>query len=197
MAALADDIAYDNHDIDDGLRSGLLAFDALLSVPFIAAHWARVCGRLPDVPQPARVRELIREMIGVMVNDLIITSAAAIAAADPQSPDDVRRFAAPLIRFSADMAEAERQVKAMLYRELYRSAPVAALQMQARDVVAALFAHYQAHPEHLPEGWAVRVPRHEPARTRHISDFIAGMTDGYALARYAEWIGPPPMMAGF
>ncbi len=186
VAALADDIAYDNHDIDDGLRSGLLEFDALLEVPFIAASWVAVRARLPDMPHATQVRELIRDMIGQMVNDLIATSAANLAAAAPTSADDVRACATPLIAFSPAMAEAERQVKVMMYAKLYRSPAVTALQVEACGVVAALFSHYHAQPALLPADWFARLPAEVPARARHISDFIAGMTDRYAIARHAE-----------
>jgi len=197
VAALADDIAYDNHDIDDGLRSGLLAFDALLDVPFIAASWANVQARLPGIAHQAQVRELIRDMIGQMVNNLVATSAANITAAAPRSVDDVRGYGRPLIGFSADMAEHERAVKAMLYAKLYRSPPVKKLQTQARHVVSALFDLYHSAPQHLPDDWRGRLPETEPDRARHISDFIAGMTDRYALARFAEHIGPPSLSGGF
>lgn len=197
VAALADDIAYDNHDIDDGLRSGLLAFDTLLEVPFIAARWAHVQSRLTGVPHEQQVRELIRDMIGQMVNDLVTTSGANIATAAPESVDDVRAHGTALIQFSPAMAEAERQVKAMLYAKLYRSAPVKVLQHQAKEVVSALFAAYHAQPNLLPTEWSARLPIDEPERARHISDFIAGMTDRYALARYAEHIGPPTLSGGF
>ena len=149
------------------------------------------------VPHEAQVRELIRDMIGQMVNDLVTTSAANIAAAAPQSDDDVRAHGVALIGFSPEMAEAERQVKAMLYAKLYRSAPVKVLQTQAKHVVSALFTAYHTHPALLPEDWSARLPDDEPDRARHISDFIAGMTDRYALARYAEHVGPPALSGGF
>ncbi len=197
VAALADDIAYDNHDIDDGLRSGLLAFESLLDVPFIATRWEHVRARLAGVPHAIQVRELIRDMIGQMVNDLIETSRATLADVNPASVDDVRSQNRALIAFSPQIAEAERQVKAMLYAKLYRSADVAALQHQARGVVTALFETYQANPLRLPADWFARLPAEEPARTRHISDFVAGMTDRYALTRHAEWIGPSALRSGF
>jgi dGTPase len=197
VAALADDIAYDNHDIDDGLRSGLLAFDALLDVPFIASSWAGIQKRLTGVPHAAQVRELIRDMIGQMVNDLIVTSSRAIAAAGVTSAAEVRAHGDTLVTFSPNVADAERQIKTMLYAQLYRAPPVRALQIQARDVVGALFETYRADPSKLPDDWHARLPAHEPARARHISDFIAGMTDRYALARYTELIGPHAMSGGF
>ena len=197
VAALADDIAYDNHDIDDGLRSGLLAFDALLDVPFIASSWAGIQKRLTGVPHAAQVRELIRDMIGQMVNDLIVTSSRAIAAAGVTSAAEVRAHGDTLVTFSPNVADAERQIKTMLYTHLYRAPPVKALQIQARDVVRALFETYRADPSKLPDGWHARLPILEPARARHISDFIAGMTDRYALARYTELIGPHAMSGGF
>jgi dGTPase len=192
-AALADDIAYDNHDIDDGLRSGILALESLMEVPVIAHSWASVQARLPDTAQPIQIRELIRDMIGQMVNDLVTTSRANIADSGIETVDAARAQGTALIALSPAMAAAERDIKAMLYARLYRSPPVKTLQHQAREVIGRLFGAYLANPERLPAEWYARLPGDNAGRSRHIADFIAGMTDRYALARFAEHIGPHGM----
>lgn len=197
VAALADDIAYDNHDIDDGLRSGVLLFAALLDVPFIAAHWQIVQARHPHAPHGLQVRELIRDMIGAMVNDLITESRARITAAAPQNSDDVRAAPHALIAFSPAMDKAERMVKATLYRELYRAKPVMTISAQAQRITSALFNAYHTDPAYLPEDWRSSLPAHEPRRARHISDFVAGMTDRYALSQHEALIGPHGLVHGF
>ena len=197
VAALADDIAYDNHDIDDGLRSGILKLNDLMGVPFISARWARLCDDLPGVPEPLRLRELVRDMIGAMVNDLIETSRTNIARLRVQSPEDVRAAGRAVIGFSPAMADAERAVKAMLYSRLYHAPQQILLAEKARAIIGALFDLYAREPGKLPEDWRAALPEAQPARARYIADFIAGMTDRYAIARYEELIGPTGFRDGF
>ena len=139
----------------------------------------------------------LREQIGRMVNDLIATSRARIAEADPQSADDVRAAGRPLIGFSDAMASEERTFKRYMYANLYHHPHQLAVAEQARDVVAGLAGSYRADPSLLPDGWRDRLPADEPARGRHVADFIAGMTDRYAIARYREVVGPVEMPEGF
>ncbi|MBU6207218.1 MAG: deoxyguanosinetriphosphate triphosphohydrolase, partial [Alphaproteobacteria bacterium] len=197
VAALADDIAYDNHDIDDGLRSGILALDDLLDVPFIRASWSGVRVALPDAPMALQMRELIRDMIGAMVNDLIAHSRAVLAAANIDSVEDVRAAGGALIAFSAPMAAAERALKTMLYSRLYRAPQVLTLAERAWEVTRGLYDLYAANPAHLPADWHAALPEAQPERARHIADFIAGMTDRYAIARYENFIGPSGFSSGF
>ena len=190
VAALADDIAYDNHDIDDGLRARLLTLDDLLAVPLVAETWAAVRARWPG-KAPARLAgELVREQIGRMVGDLLDESRARIAAAAPASVEAVRAAPGPLIAFSPAIAEGERVLKRFMYARLYHHPQQLAVAGIARDVVAGLFVAYRADPALLPPWWRETLPAAEPARARHIGDFIAGMTDRYALTRYREAIGP-------
>jgi dGTPase len=197
VAALADDIAYDNHDIDDGLRAGLLSLDQLLAVPMIAARWDQCRARFPDV-EPARlIGELIRGQIGGMVNDLIQTSRAGIADAGVESPDDVRDAGKALIVFSDTMRGDERGLKRFMYDNLYHHPLQLAAAGAAHDVVAGLFAAYRADPSLMPGEWPTRLPADEPWLSRHIADFIAGMTDRYAAARYREVVGPIDLPEGF
>ena len=197
IAALADDIAYDNHDIDDGLRAGLFEFDALLAVPFVEQAWRQVERRFPDVPREALVPELIREQIGLMVTDALDETRRRIAAAAPADPDAVRNAGIPMAVFSPRFAEAEREVKRFLYANMYQHPEVVALSDACRALIAKLAQCYAAEPAGLPDDWRAELPDSQPWRSRHIADFIAGMTDSYAIGQYARLIGAPELPAGF
>ncbi|WP_326524757.1 deoxyguanosinetriphosphate triphosphohydrolase [Sphingomonas sp.] len=197
VAALADDIAYDNHDIDDGLRAGLLTRDQLLDVPMVGRGWDAVRNRFADV-DPARLTgEFVRSQIGVMVNDLIETTRAEIAAHRIETVADVRAAGRTLARFSEGLREDERALKRFMYANLYHHPSQLAAAAAARTVVSGLVAAYRDDPRHLPEEWRARLPAAEPARSRHIADFIAGMTDRYAIRRYQEIVGPIALPEGF
>ncbi len=197
VAAIADDIAYDNHDIDDGLRAGLLDFDDLLSVPFVKRGWDRVLGHYSDV-DPLRLRpELIRQQIGAMVNDVLAHTRAQISATGVQSTDDVRAAGAALCGFSASMATEERALKTFLYAKLYHHPSQLRAAESAQHIVTGLFAGYASGEAHLPETWQHACPEDETGRLRHIADFIAGMTDRYAIERYREHIGMIDLPEGF
>ncbi|MEJ7925500.1 deoxyguanosinetriphosphate triphosphohydrolase [Sphingobium sp. AN641] len=189
VAAIADDIAYDNHDIDDGLRAGLLTLDQLLDVPMVADCWSRVRARYPDLPAEKLLRELVREQIGMMVTDLLDHSRATIAAAGVGSVDDVRQAGGPLIGLSPALAARERDLKRFMYAALYHHPSQLAAASAARVVVTGLFAAYQADPCLMPPEWVAGSRADEPARSRHIADFIAGMTDRYAQKCHAEIFG--------
>jgi dGTPase len=190
VAALADDIAYDNHDIDDGLRSGFLQLDELLELDFVADNWRAVERRFPGQPREAMLRELVRDQIGLMVNDVLATTRANLSGIG--SAEDVRAAGRPLAAFSPEMAAHERQLKTFLYRRLYYHDEQLATAERAREVIAKLFAAYHQRPELLPETWLGSLPAGEPGRSRHIADFIAGMTDRYAMERYRQVYGKTP-----
>ncbi len=194
VAAAADDIAYDNHDLDDGLRAGLFAIDDVLSVPFVADCWAEVTARFPGVTGRRRlVPELVRDQIGRMVDDLLAASRARIAAIAPRAVADVRGAGHVLIGFSDGMSAAAAALKTFLRTRMYTHPGVARLRDPSAGVVTGLFAAFHADPAALPPRWRAALPATEPHRARHIGDFIAGMTDRYALREYARIIGPPPM----
>jgi dGTPase len=196
IAAIADDIAYDNHDIDDGLRAGLLTLDDLVEAPFVARCWGAVRKRYPDAPVERLLPELVRHQIGVMVNDVLDETSRCIAAAGIGSVDEVRQAGRALAGFSPALAEEERALKRFLYTRVYDAAPIRAVREDAQRVLASLFAAYRADPALLPPEW--RTDAADPtATTRRIGDFIAGMTDRYAIARHRELVGPVDMPEAF
>lgn len=197
VAAVADDIAYDNHDIDDGLRAGLLDFSDLLDLPMVAQLWVGICDRFPGV-DPLRLRlELVRQQIGVMVNDVIETTRANVAQAGVATVADVRAAGRALATFSPDMIASEAQLKTFMYAKLYHHPRQREAASVARDIISGLFAAYSADPTSLPPFWRSTLPTLEPDRARHIGDFIAGMTDRYAITCYRNIIGAIDLPEGF
>ncbi|MCX7285387.1 MAG: deoxyguanosinetriphosphate triphosphohydrolase [Novosphingobium sp.] len=192
VAAISDDIAYDNHDIDDGLRAGFLCLDQLLELPSVADQWRAIERRFPSAPQDRLLRELVRGQIGRMVNDVIATAQANIAQSGVASVEDVRAAARPLATFTPAMGEEERALKQFMYQRLYLHEEQRETADRAREVIAALFAAFAHDPSQLPESWRLTLPAQEPERTRHIADFISGMTDRYAIDSYARLFGRTP-----
>lgn len=197
VAAIADDIAYDNHDIDDGLRAGLLTIDQLLSQPLVRRSWEAARARFPDIDPSRLTGETVRGQIGTMVNDLIAETERRVAGCGVESLEDVRAAGRALVGFSDAMREAERDLKRFMYANLYHHPRQLAAAEAAHGVVAGLFATYQAEPTAMPAEWRARLPEGEPWRSRHIADFIAGMTDRYAVTRYREIVGPVDLPDGF
>jgi dGTPase len=189
VAAVADDIAYNNHDIDDGLRARMFGLEDLLTVPLVARLWATARQRFPEIEEARLMPELVREQIGLMVNDVIDETRRRTAAAGVESIDDVRAAGRPLAGFSEAMAEEENRLKAFLYERMYHAAPQRAVAAEARKLIAGLFEAYRADPTLLPEEWR-REWGHEVPMLRTIGDFIAGMTDRYAIAQYRQHVGP-------
>ncbi|MEP7349968.1 MAG: deoxyguanosinetriphosphate triphosphohydrolase [Sphingorhabdus sp.] len=189
IASVADDIAYDNHDIDDGIRAGLLSVDQLLELPFIRMRWQAILTRYPDVSPPRLVSELIREQIGVMVNDVIDATRARIEAHGIRCVDDIRNADASLGGFSSEMADRERILKRFMYKNLYHHPVQNEAAVQAKRVVNDLFAAYSADASQMPDEWRQGLPQSEPDRSRHIADFLAGMTDRYAQNCHRQIFG--------
>jgi dGTPase len=197
VAAIADDIAYDNHDIDDGLRAGLIDFDDLLSLPFVRAGWDRVRVRYPGVDDRRLRGELIRQQIGEMVNDVIMETQHRIAQSGVETVDDVRAAGKALCGFSISMEDQEKTHKAFMYARLYHHPSQLEAANVSRTIVSALFKAYADGSAPLPAEWNATLPTDETGRLRHIGDFVAGMTDRFAIDRYRDHIGPIALPAGF
>jgi dGTPase len=190
VAAVADDIAYDNHDIDDGLRAGFLALDDLLTIDWVAGQWREVEARFPAAPRERLLRELVRNQIGVMVNDVIAHTQSMTR--DMGASDDVRAAEIMSAGFSPSMHEQERGLKAFMYERLYYHEQQVEAAEKARDVISRLFAAYDQDPELMGGPWTRNLPSEEPWRTRHIVDYIAGMTDRFALEQCRRIYGKAP-----
>jgi dGTPase len=197
VAAVADDIAYDNHDIDDGIRAGLLSREQILSVPLIARGWREAKARYPDISERRLTAELVRSQIGLMVNDLIAETRRRLRDSGVEAVDEVRTAGQALVGFSAAMRAEERDLKRFMYRELYHHQRQLDAAAAAGTIVSGLFSAYADDGRALPDAWRETLPDGDPDRTRHIADFIAGMTDRYAIARYRELVGPIALPEGF
>jgi len=189
VAAISDDIAYDNHDIDDGIRAGLLDMDQLLELPFVAERWQAILARYPDVRPRRLIGELTREQIGVMVNDVIESTRTRIDELGIRTADDVRKAGVMIGGFSSEMAARERRLKKFMYQKLYHHPTQTAAAVEAAKVVRELFMIYRNDVGLLPAEWRENLPQQDPARSRHIGDFLAGMTDRYATDRHRELCG--------
>jgi len=190
IAAVSDDIAYDNHDIDDGLRAGFLTLDDLMELDFLADQWRAVERRFPNTPRDRQLRELVREQIGLMVNDVLDHTRQQLDGIG--SVAQVRGAGRSLAGFSPEMAERERELKTFMYDRLYYHEEQVAAAERARDIVARLYAAYSQDPTLMPGEWQARLPATNPGRARLIADFIAGMSDRFAMQRCEEIYGVRP-----
>lgn len=192
-AAIADDIAYNTHDIDDGLRSGLLTLDMLEDVALPGGILAQVRERYPALDPVRTGHELMRRQITAMVEDVITNSRANLAALAPSSLQDVHDAGRTIVTFSDEMAALEKELKAFLYANLYRHPDVMAVRRNADRIVRDLFGHYFANPRDMPEGWREGLDRaDERIKARDVGDFIAGMTDTYAVKEHRRLFDRTP-----
>jgi dGTPase len=194
LVNLADEIAYNNHDVDDGLRSGLITFEQLRKVEFFssAVDWVRV--RYPEVRERPLAHEVVRRMIDVLVTDLIENSRQRVAAAAPTDIDAVRSLGEPLIGFSADRLRVHRELKGFLRTALYRHPRVQEMTQRAERIVVELFDAYRGNYRRMPAEHADRASRaheeHGPSGgARIVADYIAGMTDRFAIGAHAAVAG--------
>jgi dGTPase len=193
VAAIADDIAYDNHDIDDGLRAGLLEIDELIELTLVRRLWDAIEQRHPGLATEKRQRAIVRDMIGHMVGDVLAETERRVAEAGVSTIEEVRAAGRPLVGFSPVLADEERALKRFLYARLYDLAELKPVRLEAERVVANLASAYSEDPRLLPDSWRHDGP--EEQRLRTIGDFIAGMTDRFAIARHEELIGPVNLAA--
>jgi dGTPase len=180
IANLADEIAYNNHDIDDGLRSGLLHLAQLEGVPLFARHAAAVRISFPGLPEKRMVSETVRRMINTLIVDLTDESGRRIAEAAPSDIDAVRTCG-PLVAFSAELRREADVLKSFLHDNLYRHYRVMRMTAKARRIVTDLFRAFHDEPRMLPEDHQLRAAENAP---RAIADYVAGMTDRYAIKEH-------------
>ena len=191
VAALSDDIAYHSHDLDDGMRAGLFGPDDIAHLPVVGAALAKARIASLDVPPPRLRHETIRRVINGFATDLVEETRRRIAKADPQSADAVRRSKTPMVAFSPAMAEANRHIKEFLTARMYRHWKVRRMTAKSRRVTEALFALLHEDTTLLPDGWRALAGESDPARAGLIvTDYIAGMTDRFALEEWQRLTDP-------
>jgi dGTPase len=181
VAALADDIAYNNHDIDDGLRAGLFAVADLAEVPLVGPMFAELARRYPGIEESRLIHEAIRHLIDRMVRDLVGETRRRLAASGAASADEVRRLKEPVAAFSEEMRSHDRALKRFLFERMYRHYRVNRMSSKARRVVRELFQLFIAEPECLPGEWRAPQGAGPTERARIVADYLAGMTDRFAL----------------
>jgi dGTPase len=181
IAALADDIAYNNHDIDDGLRAGLFAVADLAPVPLVGPMFAEVSQRYPGIDESRLIHESIRRLIDRMVRDLVAETNRRLAASGVRDADEVRRLGEPVAAFSAEMRAHDRALKEFLFERMYRHYRVNRMSSKARRVVRDLFQLFLAEPLCLPGEWRPPSGSTATETARLAADYLAGMTDRFAL----------------
>jgi dGTPase len=193
-AALADDIAYNSHDMDDGLRAGLFAMGEVReAVPFVADIIADIADRYPDLEPTRLIHETTRRLITAMVEDALAESLARIGARAPDSADDIRAAGHQVVAFGADMSASIRDLRAFLFTRMYRHDRVNRIMVDAERVVERLFADFLVHPDRMPPDWAHACATEDNARrARIVADYIAGMTDRFALAEHRRLFDEAP-----
>jgi dGTPase len=192
-AAIADDIAYDAHDIDDGLRAGLFQIDELREVPFLAELLQEIDSRYPGLELSRRIHELTRRVITRFVEDVLAEGDRRLAALNPGRAEDIRRAAETVICFSERMAEADAAIKRFLYAHMYRHPKVMKVRAEADDVLRDLFRRFKAGPDLMPDEWRADLPKDdEPRLARRVADYIAGMTDRYAILEHRRLFDVTP-----
>ncbi len=193
-AAIADDIAYDAHDLDDALRAGLFAAEDLRALPVAGAILAEVNKRYGEIDRPRLVNEITRRLIHAMIEDVVAEVGRRVAALGIATIDDVRGASGAVVGFSSQMQKADEAIKAFLTPRMYRSERVLAIMDDAQAVVRDLFARFSAHPEDLPPEWQKALGSDRAARARRVADFIAGMTDNFALEQHARFFDSTPKL---
>jgi len=187
VAALADDIAYNNHDVDDGVLAGLFNLEELAHVPLIGPHVKSAWADYPDCDPGILRLEAVRRMIGAMVDDVLAETRRRAEAGKVGSPEAVRVLGHALVAFSRDMVEDLGQLRKFLMERMYRHWKVNRTRSQARRILAEMFQLFMAEPDVLPGEWAARCEgRDEAGRARVVCDYIAGMTDRYAIEEHRK-----------
>lgn len=188
VAALSDDIAYNNHDLHDGLRAGLFTAEDICVLPIVGDAFAEVDKQHPGLEPGRRVPEALRRVFGVMVSDVIAQSRVLLQEADAQSAQDIRDLGAPVIRFSDEIWADLQVIRKFLFRQMYRAPSVVKMRETVTAVVDELFPLFLSRPALLPQEWQsqVKAAQDEIALARLVSDYIAGMTDRFALQEHGR-----------
>jgi len=186
VAALSDDIAYNNHDLQDGLRAELFTDNDICALPIIGECYAEVDALYPDLGSYRRRHEALRRVFGVMVSDVIDESRRLIAALDPQRVEDVRAAGAPVVQFSAPLWADLKEIRSFLFARMYRAPSVVEMRQRVTGVVMELFPLYLSQPTLLPNHWKadIAAASDKVALARVVADYIAGMTDRFALQEF-------------
>lgn len=189
VAAISDDIAYDAHDLDDALRAGLFDIADLKPLGLAGGIFTEVKKLYPAAPPPRLAGEVIRRLIAALIDDVLRESERRVSALKPHSADDIRHARDPMIRFSESGEQADREIKAFLTPRMYRQSRVMRIMTDAEMIVRDLFAHYLAYPRDMEAEW---LASDEAALVRQISDFIAGMTDRFAIEAHRRYFDSTP-----
>jgi dGTPase len=191
VAAISDDVAYNHHDLHDGLRAELFSTDELAALPILDACFAEVDRLYPGLNYYRRRHEALRRFFGVLVEDVIAVARRRLAAMDPQGVSDIRHAGRSVIRFSQPVFEDLKVIRAFLFDRMYRAPSVIEMRAQVTAVIDDIFPFLMAHPDRLPKQWRKDVEEavDETALARIVADYIAGMTDRFALQCHDRWIG--------
>jgi dGTPase len=190
IAAISDDIAYNTHDIEDGLRAELFTIDDLMEVPLVGEVFKDISDRNPGLETGVWIHEATRRIIGAMVDDVIIESHRRFTSLEPRSTDDVRGLGVQLCGFSDDMAAKDKALKQFLWANMYAHADVARMKAEAYRMVKDLFGALFADLNQLPEAWRRGLDGQDRMKAaRRVADYIAGMTDRYAQEEHARLFG--------
>ena len=193
VAAIADDIAYNTHDIDDGLRGGLLSLDMLEEVPFLKDLLRDARQRYPDLEQSRMIHEIMRRQITLMVEDVIGVAQENLARLKPDSPDDIRAAGVSIATFSPALSDADRTIKSFLYANMYRHPDVMRVREQASIVIRDLYGAYLDDPTLMGGHWVEDVDSLDRGGTaRRVADYLAGMTDTYAIKQHRSLFDHTP-----
>jgi dGTPase len=189
-AALSDDIAYNNHDLHDGLRAGLFTDADTMRLPIIGAAYAEVDAAYPNLETDRRRHEALRRVFGVMVSDVISTSRVILDESGAKSAREIRHLGRPVIRFSDAVFADLREIRSFLFNQMYRAPAVMAKRAEVTTVIRELFPLFLNDPSQLPANWHEELQgAHKTAIARRVCDYISGMTDRYALLEYERILG--------
>ncbi|MEO1551696.1 MAG: deoxyguanosinetriphosphate triphosphohydrolase [Pseudomonadota bacterium] len=197
VAAVSDDVAYNNHDLADGLRAGVITVDQVAQLPIVGRCFSEVDRVYPVLDPSRRQHEALRRLFGLMVDDVLDTSRAALGNSGVASAGDVRRFGAPVIQFSDTMQAEIDQIRSFLHENMYHHWQVRRMRVKAAQVVRELFAAFLDDPHLLPPEWRAQTEgQPDPVRARVIADYIAGMTDRFAMQEHTEIHDPSTRALG-